>query len=616
MSSTAAKDDPPNRLPNALPKGATNWGFCTLLFSAVLVWSTIGVVTSLPVPQPRAHHGNLNTHPNPLPPPVDNAGFQCKAPKCKEYDIVIYGSTPAGIGAAIQAHRMNKTAVIVTPDHHIGGLTASGLGWTDSKNGDQIGGIAREFYKKIYDYYQADSAWDRETRAAYNNKHIQAQPGEAIEDSKKVQWTFEPHVAEHVLDVWVNDYNISVVRDERLLLAEGGVIVSGPQIKAITMESGSQFAGSAFIDASYEGDLTAAAGIPYKIGRESTSQYDESLAGIRIDTTEDRYNGIDPYRTKGDPDSGLLPGIQRTLSEYKSLEGHADPNRLQSYNYRLPLTKVVANRIPFSKPEDYDPEDFELLLRYIEAGYHGPFFTFQLMPNLKTDTNAQGAVSTDLLGGNWDDKSNYVIDSYATRDAIAQRHKSYTQGFFWTLISNPRIPKDVRDRQALWGYAKDEFSSNGYFPYSLYVRETRRMEGLYTITQKQVQSSETYPQDAVAGLGCYSLDSHMVERININNHIYDEGLVHEPNFTPFTIPYNVMVPQPQYATNLINPVTVSSSHVAYSAIRMEPTYWILGQTAGTAAVFAIEDKVSVQNVNRNKLSTQLKSDQQRIQWPL
>lgn len=558
----------------------------------------------------------LKNHPNPLPPPVDDPNFECKEPKCKHYDIVIYGSTPAGISAAIQAKRMKKTMVIVTADKHIGGLTASGLGWTDSKNGDSIGGIAREFYTRVYNHYKPSSAWKRETRSSYNGKHIKAQPGEAIEDAKKVQWTFEPKAAEYILEDWMFHGKIPIVRKERLKLTKGGVIKSGSKIRAITTESGKQFSGSVFIDASYEGDLTAAAGIPYKIGRESISQYNESLAGMRIDTSDDRYKGIDPYRRKGDPKSGLLPGVGRTVTqtEAKAMKGRSDGNRLQSYNYRLPLTKIKENRIPFTKPKDYDPEDYELLLRYIEAGRDGRFFTYQLMPNLKTDTNADGAVSTDLLGGNYDATSNYVVDSYAKRNAIAAKHKSYTQGFFWTLANSQRIPTDVRKRQAEWGYSKDEFTSNGNFPYSIYVRETRRMEGMYTITQKQVQKSQKYPDDTVAGLSCYSLDSHMVERINVDNHIYDEGLVHVKNLTPFAIPYNVMVPKSKYASNLINPVTVSSSHVAYSAIRMEPTYWILGQTAATAAVFAIEENVDVQNVNRSKLTKRLKDDHQRLTW--
>ncbi|KAH7111535.1 FAD dependent oxidoreductase-domain-containing protein [Dactylonectria macrodidyma] len=491
-----------------------------------------------------------------------------------KYDVVIYGNTVAGLAAAVQTKRMKKSVAIVIPRNTLGGLTTSGLGWTDNKNGNSIGGIAREFYSKIFAYYQNTSKWTYETRPAYLSKNIRAQPGPAIDESKEVQWTFEPKVAEYIWEKWMKDEKIPIFRNEAIDRSRSGLIKDGANITSFSTQSGLIFKAKMFIDASYEGDLMETAGVLYRTGREGQDEFNEPLAGVSINSPN-RLSSIDPYRV---------------ISNAESVKGKPDPYRLQSYNYRLSLTKVDNNKTPFLKPAGYNESTYEILFRYIESGYKGPFFTSQLMPNIKTDSNAAGQVSTDLIGGNYDDesKSNYAEYSYQQREAVILAHKVYTQGFLWTLANHPRIPPSIRTAISNWGYAKDEFVSNGNWPYEIYIREGRRMAGVYTMKQNDVQQPKQFPNDSVVGIGSYYLDVHQVERVVVDDRIYDEGLVHVVTNAPFVIPFNAIVPHASYATNFLNPVTMSSTHIVYAAIRMEPTYMILGQSAATAAVMAIE----------------------------
>ncbi|OAQ59983.1 FAD dependent oxidoreductase domain-containing protein [Pochonia chlamydosporia 170] len=530
-----------------------------------------------------------------------------------KYDVLIYGATPAGLAAAIQTKRMNKTVAIVTPSKHIGGLTVSGLGWTDSKDGNAIGGIAREFYHRVYQHYKSDAAWRKGTRADYIKKQGTSQPGPTIDDEKQVQWTFEPHIAQMIFENWVKDLNIKVFRNETVDRSSGGVKMKDKQIVSFKTVSGHVYDASVFIDASYEGDLMAAAGIGYRIGRESEAEFKESLAGVRI-SPQDNYLGMDPYIKKGKPSSGLIKGIDRAIpaGDVSKLNGTADKYRLQSFNYRLCLTQDAGNRVPFSKPKGYDEASYEILLRYIESGYHDDFFTKQLMPNGKTDSNSNGHVSTDLLGGNYDaDKhTNYIEQDYEQRAEIVERHKTYTQGFFWTLANHPRVPERFRKSAGTWGYAKDEFVSNDHWPFEIYIREARRLKGKYTMTQSDVQSPKIEVKERSIGLGSYTLDVHEVERVVINNKVHNEGLIHVPVSKPFPIPFDSIIAPTNVATNFLSPVTMSSTHVAFASIRMEPTYMILGQSAATAAVLAIEECSKIQDVDIRKLAARLREDKQ------
>jgi hypothetical protein len=538
----------------------------------------------------------------------------CPEPMSATYDIVIYGSTPAAIVAAIQTTRMNKTAAIICPTNHIGGMITSGLGWTDSKNGNAIGGIAREFFNRVYNYYESDSAWSQGTRAQYVSQNIAAQPGVAIDEKDQVQWTFEAHVAEQILEDWVGELNISIFRNESLIASADSVIKKGNRIVSIKTQSGQVYDALMFIDASYEGDFMAAAGISYTIGRESRAEFSESLAGVQI-AADDSYQGMSPYLTDGDPNSGLIQGIDRVLTatDAQELNGTADNIRLQAFNYRVSLTQQSDNQVPFSQPQNYDESSYEILFRYIEAGDNlVPFFTSQLMPNKKTDTNSNGQVSTDFLGGNYDavNETNYIEESLEKRTAIANNYKTYTQGFFWTLANHPRVPETIRNSTSTWGYAKDEWASNGNWPYDIYIREARRMQGNYTMTQSDVQSPKGFGTDSIIGLGSYTLDVHEAERIVIGSVIQNEGLIHVPVSNPFPIPFGSIVPSSNSVTNFLNPVTMSSTHVAFAAIRLEPTYMIMGQSAATAAVLAIEQCVNIQDVDRQSLSDRLEADEQ------
>ncbi|KAI1068856.1 hypothetical protein LB507_006114 [Fusarium sp. FIESC RH6] len=525
-------------------------------------------------------------------------------------DVVIYGNTVAAIAAAIQTVRMNKTAAIIFPGKRLGGLTVSGLGWTDSKDGNTIGGIAREFYEKVYQYYDNDDAWKYETRNDYIDKKIRAQPGMAIGDN--VQWTFEPHVAEKIFEKWIKDEKIPVFRNEAIVRSEGGVDMSGTQIKSFQTESGSTFSGKMFIDAGYEGDLMDTAGISYRVGREDKQEFNESAAGFHLDQAN-RLSQINPFNDEDDSDSGFIPGVGRELTNYGAYHANGkEDHRLQAFNYRLSLTQEEDNKKEFFKPKDYNESDYEILFRYIKAGHEGPFFTTQLMPNLKTDTNAAGLVSTDLIGGSNNETSNYAEYSYKDREATAHRHKVWAQGLLWTLANHEDVPEHIREKVGLWGYAKDEWVSNDNWPYEIYIREARRMNGVYMMKQDDIQDPKEY-NDTIVAVGYYTLDVHQVERVIIDDRIYDEGLIHVPNPGPFSMPYGSIIPSKKDATNFLNPVTVSASHIALSAIRMEPVYMILGQSAATAAVLAIEDGVSVQDVDRKKLKERLEGDTQVVE---
>ncbi|XWW97879.1 hypothetical protein V2A60_005875 [Cordyceps javanica] len=545
---------------------------------------------------------------------IENIKTECVRYPKEQHDVLIYGCTTAGIIAGIQVHRMNRTVALVCPEKHLGGMTTSGLGWTDSKHGSAIGGIAKEFYEKIYSHYQSDTAWNRETRQQYRNRKITAQPGPAIDDKNKVQWTFEPHVAEKILEDWMKAGKIEIHRGDPLDRSKGSVTLKGDQIISFTTKSGKKWRASIFIDASYEGDLMAAAGIPFRLGSESESDFGESLAGIQIQETSS-YWKLDPYVKKGDPNSGLLRGIERTIPASHRKNGASDVGRLQPFNYRLSLTQQKDNQIPFFKPASYDERDHELLLRFIEASNHTEFFTQQLMPNLKTDSNSKNAVSTDLMGGNYNhsEQTTYLSVSDTERAAMTQKHKIYTQGFFWTLANHPRVPKSIRDSVKSFGYAKDEWVSNNNWPYEIYIREGRRMKAEYTMTQSDVQQPKKL-NDSIVGLGSYTLDVHEVERIVIDNVVYNEGLVHTPIARPFPIWYKSLVPERNGLKNFINPITLGSTHVAFASIRMEPTYMIMAQSGATAAVQALEQCVAVQNVDRKKLSDRLNQDHQKIRW--
>lgn len=517
-------------------------------------------------------------------------------------DVVIYGGTSSGVAAAVQAARMSRSVVLIEPTRHLGGLTSGGLGATDIGNKKAIGGIAREFYERIYGHYSQGNGWSQETFEQYR----QRSGGHWVDAD--TMWGFEPRVAEQVFRQMLKDAGVTPIMGQRLDRKQG-VRKQGTRITSITMQSGRVFAGRTFIDATYEGDLMAAAKVQYTVGRESNAQYGETLDGVQ--TRQAKYHqfekSVDPYRTPGDSQSGLLPGIH---ADKPGNEGDGD-RRVQAYNFRMCLTDAPANRIPFPKPANYDPLRYELLLRYIEAGGN-VFFTGggSPMPNRKTDTNNNGPFSTDNIGMNYD----YPDADDAQREKIVTEHRDYQLGLMWTLAHSPRVPERVRQSVNRWGLAKDEFTDSGNWPHQLYVREARRMVSDYVMQEQDCRGRRSV-EDSV-GLAAYTMDSHNTQRyVDAKGHVRNEGDVEVGGGRPYSISYRSIVPKASQCTNLLVPVCLSASHIAYGSIRMEPVFMVLGQSAAAAAVESIEQECDVQSIRYSRLRQRLVFDKQVLVWP-
>ncbi len=514
------------------------------------------------------------------------------------YDVVVYGGTSGGIAAALQVSRMGKTVVLIEPSGHLGGLTSGGLGFTDTGDKRVIGGIAREFYQRIKQHYDQPAAWKFEKADEYDR----------YRPDDDAMWTFEPHIAERVFAQMLAERQIPIALNQRLD-RDSGVTRDGQRIVSIRMESGLVFRGNAFIDATYEGDLMAAAGVSYTVGRESNAQYGETLNGVQ--KLQNIHNHlfikqVDPYVTPGDPTSGLLPGVH---GDPPGEEGAAD-HRVQAYCFRMCMSNVAENRVPFPKPASYDEQRYELLLRNFEAGDLRFPMKPDMMPNGKTDTNNNCAFSTDNIGMNYD----YPEASYERRDEIIREHRDYQEGFMWTLANHPRVPESIRQQMAVWGLAKDEFVDNGNWPHQLYIREARRMVGDYVMTELDCRRQKV-AEDSV-GLGSYNMDSHNVQRyVTPDGFAQNEGDVQVSPGGAYLISYRALVPKRGEARNLLVPVCLSSSHIAYGSIRMEPVFMILGQSAATAAVQALETGVDVQDVDYARLRERLLADRQVLDLP-
>ena len=526
------------------------------------------------------------------------------------YDVVIYGGTSAGIAAAVQVKRMGGSVVVIEPGRRIGGLTTGGLGQTDIGNKAAIGGIAREFYQRVRRYYDQPANWKWQRREEYRDRG-QTQSGE----TEDAMWTFEPSAALAIMQDLAREYQIPVIYEQRLdrtplpalKTRVRGVRLDGRRIVAISSESGQTWRGQMFLDATYEGDLMAGAGISYTVGRESNAVYAETLNGVQ--TQQAKYHqfmpGVDPYVVPGDGSSGLLPGIN---ASGPGEEGQGD-HRVQAFCFRMCLTDHPENRITFAKPESYDPLVYELLLRNFEAGEKGMPWINSSMPNRKTDTNNRTAVSTDFIGYNYD----YPEAGYAEREAIGQRHREYQQGLMWTLANHPRVPDSIRTEVARWGTCRDEFDAEDGWQQQLYVREARRMIGAVVMTQHHCQGREI-ASDAI-GLAAYTMDSHHVQRYaDQNGHVRNEGDVEVGGFQPYGISYGSMIPKPEQCENLLVPVCLSASHIAFGSIRMEPVFMVLGQSAATAAMQAIKSDVAVQAVDYDALRKTLLADGQVLTW--
>lgn len=520
------------------------------------------------------------------------------------YDIVVYGGTASGVAAAVQARDMGRSVVLIEPSRRLGGLTSGGLGQTDIGNKAAIGGLARGFYQAVRAHYSDPAAWKWQRREDYlDSGQTRTAAGE------DAMWTFEPSAALKIFEAWVQEHKIEVVYGERLDRGAGAALTHAIpwRILSIRMESGRTFHGRMFIDATYEGDLLAAANVSYTIGREANSVYGETLNGVQTRQAKDHQfvPGVDPHVEKGNPASGRLPFLD---PDGPGPEGAGD-RRVQAYCLRMCLTDHPDNRIPFQKPAGYDPLWYELLLRNFEAGESGLPWINASMPNRKTDTNNRTGFSTDFIGQNYE----YPEASYEQRERIAARHRLYQQGLMWTLAFHPRVPEHIRREVARWGVCKDEFTEGAGWPEQLYVREARRMVGDYVMTQHHCQGRQM--ADDPVGLAAYGMDSHNVQRyVDAQGQVRNEGDVEVGGFAPYPISYRSIVPQADECANLLVPVCLSASHIAYGSIRMEPVFMVLGQSAATAAAQALDEEVPVQGVDRAKLRARLLADRQVLEW--
>ncbi len=497
-----------------------------------------------------------------------------RAAEPRRADVVVYGGTAGGVVAAVSASREGKSAVIVEPGRHVGGMVSGGLGATDFGNRAAIGGISREFFRRVLTHY-VDT---------YGINSVQ------VKDCSD-GFHFEPHVAEAVLREMLAEAKVEVVFESTLARVEK----DGLRVASIATDKGDVFAAPVFVDASYEGDLMAKAGVKYAIGREGRDQYGESIAGVQARSPAHQWPVAVPALG---PDGKPLPTVQPAPP---GAAGSGDA-KTQAYNYRLCMTDRKDNIFPFPKPPGYDPARYELLARYLARKPDlkvGQLMNPVRMPNGKTDTNNNGAFSTDHIGGNWD----YPEADRATRARIVDDHIAYVQGFLYFLANAPRVPKALHDEMANWGLAKDEFNDTGHWPHQLYVREARRMLGAYVMTQADIMDERT-KADSI-GLGSYNTDSHHVQRV-----VQPDGsALNEGDFQvrvrPYAIPYRSLVPRPAECSNLLVPVCMSASHVAYGTVRMEPVYMILGHACGVAAALAVDGKVAVQAVPVERLTSKL-----------
>lgn len=515
------------------------------------------------------------------------------------HDVVIYGGTSGGVTAAVQAAKLGKSVVIIEWSKHLGGLTSGGLGATDIGNKGAIGGLSRDFYRRIRKYYAKPEAWKQETFEQY----VSGKKGR-FDPNEDTMWTFEPRVAERIFREMLEELAIPVIHGERLDL-KNGVKMEGNKIASITMESGRSFQGKIYIDATYEGDLLAKAGVKYHVGREANKTYDETLNGVHFDNKNHQFKvKVDPYVKPGDSSSGLLPGVH---GDSPGVDGDGDA-KVQAYNFRMCLTNDPENLVPFTKPDGYDPLRYELALRTIEAGQWDGLGAPVGMPNKKTDTNNRGAFSSDNIGLNYD----YPDGDYVTRAKIWAEHIQYQLGWCYFLANDPRVPEKIRNEVNRWGLAKDEFVDTNHWPNQLYVREARRMIGAYVMTEHNCRG--TVAVDDAVGLAAYTMDSHNVQRYVKDGYAMNEGNVEVGGFSPYAISYKSIIPKQEECGNLLVPVCLSATHIAYGSIRMEPVFMVLGQSAATAAAFAIDANTDVQSVDYAKLRERLLADAQILEW--
>jgi hypothetical protein len=498
-----------------------------------------------------------------------------------ETDVCIYAATSAGVSAAVQTARLGLRAVIINPAWNLGGMSAGGLGYTDVGNLHAIGGIAREFYQRVGGHYGLGLT----TR-------------------------FEPHVAENVFRQLLSEAGVEVLHGEFVFSLQK----DNGHIRSITTESGLTVKAGMFIDASYEGDILGRAGVRYRVGRESNREYDETLNGTQIPADDNKgiiedpyvnqfFLPVDPYIIPGKPESGLVYGIDPgPVSDI----GTAD-HRVQAYCFRMCLTQKPGNRAPFPKPAGYDPAHYELLRRYLDAGWRDVFRKFDPIPGGKTDTNNMGAVSTDFIGGSY----GWPEGDYIARERIFQNHVRWQQGLQWFLAGEKCVPAEIREPMSAWGLAADEFVATQNWPHQLYVREGRRMVSDVVMSEHHCRAAHV-AEDSV-GMAAYQMDSHNCRRFVRDGVVWNEGEVQVHGHPAYPISYRAIIPTRGQCSNLVVPVCLSATHIAYGSIRMEPVFLLLGQAAAVAATLALREKCSLQDLPYKTLRAALLSSGQVLE---
>lgn len=489
-------------------------------------------------------------------------------PVPRQAGVVIYGATSAGVIAALECVARGVSVLVLNPGHHVGGMTTSGLGWTDFGNEAVIGGRARQFYAAVGRHY--------------------GQP---------MGWAFEPSVAQRVFAGWLREAGVEILPGFYVAAARK----RGARIVEVVSTTGQRVIGGMFIDASYEGDLLARSGVSYRLGREANAEFAETFNGVQLRDKNQFERRVDPFLVPGSPASGLLPGVHRL-----GVPANGEGDRLiQAYNFRTCMTRRPELRVPFPRPHDYDERQYKLLARYFEAGWDmdlkpdGTFTKYDELANGKTDTNNGGGFASDFIGGNWD----FPEAGYERREAIYQAHVNYQQGLLYFLQNSRRVPPKVRAAILQYGLAGDEFTETGNWPPQLYIRECRRMAGEFTVTEHHCLGRETAPQPVA--MAAYTMDSHNCQRVVVDGRVLNEGDVQVRLPSPYSIPYAALTPRRTECENLLVPVCLSATHIAYGSIRMEPVFMSLGQAAAIAAALCLPDALPVQELDYARLRPEL-----------
>ncbi|GAA5038243.1 hypothetical protein HNP84_003300 [Thermocatellispora tengchongensis] len=483
-------------------------------------------------------------------------------PETLDVDVVVHGATSGGVTAAVAAARDGRSVALLAFGDHVGGMTAGGLGETDLGSAACVGGLAAAFYRRVARAYR--------------------EPGP--------HWTVESHVAAEIYEDWLAEAGVAVRRRRHL----SGVTMEAGRITELRTDDGSRYRAAVYIDASYEGDLMAAAGVTYTVGREPSGAYGESFAGVQPSENHQFVLPVDPYVVPGRPGSGLLPGI--SPGPHGEI-GQGD-RLVQAYNFRLHVT-TSPRRVPYPRPEGYDPARYELLRRYVEAGGYELYGRTTPVRGDVYDMNNHGAFSSDHIGASHE----WPEAGYERREEIFQDHVRYQAGLLYFLATDPGLPAEVREATRAYGLAPGEFAATSHWPPQLYVREARRMVAGYVVTQHDAEGRTRVP-DPVA-MASYVMDSHNAKRVVVDGRPVNEGNVQRPLARPFGVPYRAIVPRAGECGNIIVASAVSASHVAFASVRMEPVFMMLGHAAGLAAGRAIDEKVLVQEIDYGVLRREL-----------